>query len=86
MTVLAAWSRFLRVPGGCYVEGGDFLKDRFQWKCALGCTGDRPGHMNANWGYWSTDGGQHSSIHHSRSAGIDVKLFLIVLAQHAGQL
>ncbi|CAL8462764.1 g2297 [Coccomyxa elongata] len=54
--VRALKPRFLRVPGGCYVEGGDFLKDRFQWKNALGCTCDRPGHMNANWGYWSTDG------------------------------
>lgn len=48
--------RFLRVPGGCYVEGGDWLKDRFQWKNALGSTRNRPGHLNAIWGYWSTDG------------------------------
>lgn len=50
------WRRFLRFPGGCYVEGGDWLRDRFQWKAALGRTEDRAGHHNAVWGYWSTDG------------------------------
>ena len=38
------------------MEGGDWLKDRFQWKNALGSTRNRPGHLNAIWGYWSTDG------------------------------
>ena len=38
------------------MEGGDWLKDRFQWKRALGPAVDRPGHYNENWGYWSSDG------------------------------
>ncbi len=38
------------------MEGGDWLKDRFEWKQALGPATDRPGHWNGNWGYWSTDG------------------------------
>ena len=38
------------------MEGGDWLKDRFDWKQALGPATDRPGHWNGNWGYWSTDG------------------------------
>lgn len=38
------------------MEGGDWLKDRFEWKQALGPAIDRPGHWNGNWGYWSTDG------------------------------
>ena len=46
----------MRFPGGCYVEGGDHLKNRPEWKKALGPIEDRPGHANANWGYWSTDG------------------------------
>lgn len=53
--------RFLRFPGGCYVEGGDWLKDRFQWKQSLGPAGDRPGHYNEIWGYWSTDGAHEIS-------------------------
>lgn len=48
--------RFLRFPGGCYVEGGDWLKDRFAWKRALGRASDRPGHWNGAWRYWSSDG------------------------------
>lgn len=58
-----AAARFLRVPGGCYVEGGDWLRDRFQWKNALGRSSERPGHPNANWGYWSTDGVLHHRGH-----------------------
>ena len=38
------------------MEGGDWLKDRFEWKQALGPAIDRPGHWSGNWGYWSTDG------------------------------
>ena len=48
--------RFMRFPGGCYVEGGDWLKDRFQWKASLGTAVNRPGHFNEIWGYWSSDG------------------------------
>ena len=50
------------MPGGCYIEGGDHLSDAFMWKTALGPMEERPGHMNANWGYWSTDGAPHLSI------------------------
>lgn len=48
--------RFLRMPGGCYVEGGDHLANAFRWKETLGEVSRRPGHLNAIWGYWSTDG------------------------------
>ena len=47
-------SRFVRFPGGCYVEG-DRLANRFQWKNAIGLAEERPGHSNL-WGYRSTDG------------------------------
>lgn len=47
---------FVRFPGGCFVEGGDSLKDAFRWPRTLGDPASRPGHMNANWGYWSSDG------------------------------
>ena len=26
---------FVRFPGGCYVEGGDYLRDRFKWETTL---------------------------------------------------
>ncbi|KAK9814829.1 hypothetical protein WJX72_012237 [[Myrmecia] bisecta] len=47
--------RFLRFPGGCYVEGYQ-LANRFNWKTATGGIEERPGHPNTIWGYWSTDG------------------------------
>ena len=51
--------RFLRIPGGCVIEG-DTLALRFQWKKAIGPIADRPGHWDI-WGYWNTDGQpQHS--------------------------
>ena len=46
--------RFLRLPGGNYVEG-DFFNQRFNWKETVGPLEQRPGHRSC-WGYWSTDG------------------------------
>ena len=46
--------RFLRFPGGCYVEG-DTLEHSFYWKRSVGLAAERLGHWNL-WGYWSTDG------------------------------
>lgn len=54
---------FVRFPGGCFVEGGDFLKDAFRWPHTLGDIADRPGHHNAVWNYWSSDGlGYHEYL------------------------
>lgn len=47
---------FLRFPGGCFVEGQDSYDNAFQWKKTIGPIEERPGHMNRNWGYWSSDG------------------------------
>ena len=47
--------RFLRVPGGCYVEG-DTLADAFDWASTVREPLSRPGHWNGPWRYWSTDG------------------------------
>jgi alpha-N-arabinofuranosidase len=46
--------RFLRLPGGNYLEG-DRLQDWYDWKKTIGPRVDRPGHQ-APWTYWSTDG------------------------------
>jgi len=46
--------RFLRFPGGNYLEG-DQIPDRFEWKKTLGPLSERPGHM-APWTYRSSDG------------------------------
>ena len=46
--------RFLRLPGGNYLEG-DRLADWYNFKETIGPLVDRPGHQ-APWSYWSTDG------------------------------
>ena len=46
--------RFLRFPGGNYLEGNAF-NQRFNWKETIGPVEQRPGHPSP-WGYWSTDG------------------------------
>ncbi len=55
MELLAAMKpKFLRFPGGNYLEGNAF-NQRFIWKETLGPVEQRPGHPSC-WGYWSTDG------------------------------
>jgi len=55
MELLAAMKpRFLRFPGGNYLEGNAF-NQRFNWKETIGPVEMRPGHPSP-WGYWSTDG------------------------------
>ena len=49
-----AQPKFLRFPGGNYVEG-DYFNERFNWKQMVGPVEQRPGHRSC-WGYWSTDG------------------------------
>ncbi len=46
--------RFLRFPGGNYLEGST-VATRFDWKKTIGDIARRPGHESP-WGYWSTDG------------------------------
>lgn len=46
--------KFLRFPGGNYLEGPDFA-NAFPWKATLGPIENRPGHKGS-WGYRPTDG------------------------------
>ncbi|MBV8673006.1 MAG: alpha-N-arabinofuranosidase [Acidobacteriaceae bacterium] len=46
--------KFLRLPGGNYLEG-DHINERFEWKKTIGPLVDRPTHRSP-WGYQSTDG------------------------------
>ncbi len=55
MNLLAAMQpKFLRLPGGNYLEG-DHIADRFDWKKTIGPWVDRPTHMSP-WHYRSSDG------------------------------
>jgi len=46
--------KFLRLPGGNYLEG-EHIQDRFNWKKTIGPWVDRPGHESP-WRYRSSDG------------------------------
>lgn len=46
--------RFLRFPGGNYLEG-DHISERFEWKKTIGPLVDRPTHRSP-WNYISSDG------------------------------
>ncbi|RLN29234.1 alpha-L-arabinofuranosidase 1-like [Panicum miliaceum] len=47
--------RFLRFPGGCFVEG-NWLRNAFRWKETIGPWEERPGHYGDIWNYWTDDG------------------------------
>lgn len=66
--------RFLRFPGGCYVEGTwqNNTTNRFEWKKTIGPIEERPGHMNVNWGYRVSDGfGFHEMLQFSEDLGAE---------------
>ena len=52
--MLAMKPKFLRLPGGNYLEG-DEIQDRYDWKTTIGPLVDRPTHPNP-WRYQSSDG------------------------------
>lgn len=61
---------FMRFPGGCYVEGNIKPENAYHWERTVGPVERRPGHMNANWGYPTTDGlGFHEFLQLSEDLG-----------------
>ncbi len=48
--------KFMRFPGGCFVEGQQSPDNAFRWERTIGPIEERPGHKNVNWGYRTTDG------------------------------
>lgn len=66
--------RFVRFPGGCYVEGTwqNDRSNRFEWKKTVGPIETRPGHMNVNWGYRVSDGlGFHELLQFTEDIGAE---------------
>ena len=47
--------RFLRFPGGCFVEANG-LEYAWDWKKTIGRLEDRKGHLNTRWRYFSENG------------------------------
>lgn len=48
--------KFVRFPGGCFVEGQESPANAFHWEKTIGPIEEREGHKNVNWGYRTTDG------------------------------
>lgn len=78
--------RFVRFPGGCYVEGVYYngSTNRFEWKNTIGPIEERPGHMNQNWGYRVSDGmGFHEMLQLTEDLGAE-PLFVVNMGMGHG--
>ncbi|MBQ8051550.1 MAG: hypothetical protein IJ197_08270 [Bacteroidaceae bacterium] len=65
--------RFMRFPGGCYIEGGN----RFQWKHTIGPVEERLGLYNSHWGYPVSNGmGFHEFLQLAEDLGAE-PLFVV---------
>jgi alpha-L-arabinofuranosidase len=63
---------FVRFPGGCYIEGGNRLADRFNWKASLGPLHERGKIERSMWGYPTTYGlGYHEYLQWCEDLGAD---------------
>lgn len=62
--------KFMRFPGGCFVEGQVSPENAFRWERTIGPIEERPGHWNVNWGYRTTDGiGFHEYLQMAEDLG-----------------
>ena len=48
--------KFVRFPGGCFVEGEKSPENAYRWERTIGPIEERPGHDNVNWRYRTSDG------------------------------
>ena len=61
---------FMRFPGGCFVEGQESPENAFRWQRTIGPIEERPGHLNRNWSYRTSDGmGFHEFLQLSEDLG-----------------
>lgn len=65
--------RFMRFPGGCYIEGGN----RYQWRHTVGPVEERLGIYNSHWGYPVSNGmGFHEFLQLAEDLGAE-PLFVV---------
>lgn len=77
--------KFMRFPGGCFVEGQDSPDNAFRWQRTVGPIEDRPGHWNVNWRYRTTDGlGFHEYLQLSEDLGAKPLYVVNVGIWHGG--
>ena len=77
--------RFMRFPGGCFVEGQISPENAFRWERTIGPIEERPGHWNVNWGYRTTDGiGFHEYLQMAEDLGAKPLYVVNVGLWHGG--
>ena len=77
--------RFMRFPGGCFVEGQISPENAFRWERTIGPIEERPGHWNVNWGYRTTDGiGFHECLQMAEDLGAKPLYVVNVGLWHGG--
>ena len=78
--------KFMRFPGGCFVEGQISPENAFRWERTIGPIEERPGHWNVNWGYRTTDGiGFHEYLQMAEDLGAKPLYVVNVGLWHGGQ-
>jgi alpha-L-arabinofuranosidase len=78
--------KFMRFPGGCFVEGQEVPENAFHWERTVGPIESRPGHINRNWGYRTTDGmGFHEFLQLSEDIGAKPLYVVNIGLWHGGK-
>ena len=77
--------KFMRFPGGCFVEGQDSPDNAFRWERTIGPIEEREGHLNRNWHYRTSDGlGFHEYLQLSEDLGAKPLFVVNVGIWHGG--
>ncbi|MCR5269851.1 MAG: arabinosidase [Prevotella sp.] len=77
--------KFMRFPGGCFVEGQESPENAFHWEKTIGPIEEREGHWNVNWGYRTTDGiGFHEYLQLAEDLGAKPLYVVNVGLWHGG--
>lgn len=77
--------KFMRFPGGCFVEGQESPDNAFRWESTIGPIEEREGHWNVNWGYRTTDGlGYHEYLQLAEDLGAKPLYVVNVGIWHGG--
>ncbi len=77
--------KFMRFPGGCFVEGQESPDNAFRWERTIGPVEEREGHWNVNWGYRSSDGlGFHEYLQLAEDLGAKPLYVVNVGLWHGG--
>lgn len=77
--------KFMRFPGGCFVEGQESPENAFRWERTIGPIEEREGHWNVNWGYRTSDGlGFHEYLQLAEDLGAKPLYVVNVGIWHGG--